>query len=339
MPRATKDELRKRLQTLVPKTQEEEEIEQQVEALETPMYSQTEKDVSGILGTALGSIGAAGFRGLGDEARARSFQQEAQQAGGLFAKKEAEREDLRERLQSRIGKIRKDRLSEGLKLTEESRKEAKEARAEAAEGRAKAEEGRKDIRLGLDKDKFRLSQERQEMDRKRIEFEGKRLKLAEEQARRDQQKAERRAQEIRENRYPIAKELVSSINNKLKNLGPEYSKIDVSGMSNQDLKAFVDSLPPAKKEKAEGLINTAMNTAAEKLRKEYNSLDTIKDYGKLSGSLSRLEASQDTAAGDIALIFNYMKMLTQDQLFVKGSLLPHRTQRVYQRLFETNSTS
>lgn len=315
----TQDEIRKHLETLrVPKSQEEIEMEEQVESLETPMYSQTEKDVSGILGTALGSIGAAGFRGLGDEARARSFQQEAQQAGGLFAQKEAERQGLRDKLQARIGKKRKDRLSEGLKLTEEGRKEAKEARAMAAEGRAKAEEGRKDIRLGLDQDKFKLSQARQEMDKDRIAMERERLDLSKVQSQRDQQKLDMKMQEFRENRSPIAKELVSSINNKLKNLGPEYSKIDVSGMSNQDLKAFVDSLPPAKKEKAEGSINTAMNTAAEKLRKEYNALDTVKDYGKLRGSLARLDASQDTPAGDIALIFNYMKMLDPGSVVREG---------------------
>lgn len=43
------------------------------------------------------------------------------------------------------------------------------------------------------------------------------------------------------------------------------------------------------------------------LRKEY--IDGTKDYREVKASYARLIASQETAAGDLALIFNYMRML------------------------------
>ncbi len=43
------------------------------------------------------------------------------------------------------------------------------------------------------------------------------------------------------------------------------------------------------------------------LRKEYN--DLSKDFKKVKSAFSRIKAASDSAAGDIALIFNYMKML------------------------------
>lgn len=45
----------------------------------------------------------------------------------------------------------------------------------------------------------------------------------------------------------------------------------------------------------------------QKTRKEY--VDRTKDYATVSAAYDRVNASQDTGAGDIALIFNYMKML------------------------------
>lgn len=45
----------------------------------------------------------------------------------------------------------------------------------------------------------------------------------------------------------------------------------------------------------------------QKLRKEYS--DQTKDYQDVKAAYGRVQASQNTAAGDIALIFNYMKML------------------------------
>lgn len=124
MPRLTRDEILKRIRGEKP--QEEIELEKQVMSLETPNFSQQEQAVAGVLGTALGSIGAAGFRGLGDESRAKGFQQEAQKAGGLFAEKEAQREAIREKLQEKIGKKRKERLKEGLIASKERRSESEE---------------------------------------------------------------------------------------------------------------------------------------------------------------------------------------------------------------------
>lgn len=141
MPRMSRDEILRRLRGEKP--QEEVELEEQVTALETPQFSQQEQDVAGILGTALGSIGAAGFRGLGDEARAKSFQQEAQKAGGLFAEREAKRQALREKLQEKVGAKRKQRLEEGMAAAKEDRAGRAEERADIKLGMAEKAEGRK----------------------------------------------------------------------------------------------------------------------------------------------------------------------------------------------------
>lgn len=47
------------------------------------------------------------------------------------------------------------------------------------------------------------------------------------------------------------------------------------------------------------------------LRKEYNGLKTVKDFNDQKSSYARIAASanQESAAGDLALIFNYMKLL------------------------------
>lgn len=45
----------------------------------------------------------------------------------------------------------------------------------------------------------------------------------------------------------------------------------------------------------------------QKIRKEY--VDRTKDFATVSQAFNRINASQDTGPGDIALIFNYMKML------------------------------
>ena len=57
-----------------------------------------------------------------------------------------------------------------------------------------------------------------------------------------------------------------------------------------------------------GIIPFKNRPEAEgKLRKEYS--DQTKGYQDVKSAFSRITASQDNAAGDLALIFNYMKML------------------------------
>ena len=57
-----------------------------------------------------------------------------------------------------------------------------------------------------------------------------------------------------------------------------------------------------------GIIPSDKRPEAEgRLRKEYS--DQTKGYQDVKSAFSRITASQDNAAGDLALIFNYMKML------------------------------
>jgi hypothetical protein len=57
-----------------------------------------------------------------------------------------------------------------------------------------------------------------------------------------------------------------------------------------------------------GIIPSEKRPEAEgKLRKEYS--DQTKSYQDVKSAFSRITASQDNAAGDLSLIFNYMKML------------------------------
>ena len=227
MPRLTRDEILTRLRG--DKPQEEIDLEQQAEALETPQFSQQEQDVAGLLGTALGSIGAATFRGLGDESRAKSFQQEAQKAGGLFAEKEAQRQALREKLQGQVAAKRKQRLEEGLTATKEDR--------------AGREEGRKDKRLGMEQDRLGLAKKKDDRAQKGFEME---------------------QTEFAEQRSPISGELASSLNLKLKGLGPEYAKINVSKMSRNQFADFLKTLPADKRQEMTSSLNTpATNTLLE----------------------------------------------------------------------------
>ena len=60
--------------------------------------------------------------------------------------------------------------------------------------------------------------------------------------------------------------------------------------------------------KKTGGVDPAKNLESEdKLRKEYNSL--TKEYRDVQSAYQRIQLAENTAAGDIALIFNYMKML------------------------------
>ena len=47
----------------------------------------------------------------------------------------------------------------------------------------------------------------------------------------------------------------------------------------------------------------------QNLRKEYNGLEEVKEFKKLNSSLSRVLASKSDAAGDLSMLFAYMKIL------------------------------
>jgi hypothetical protein len=90
--------------------------------------------------------------------------------------------------------------------------------------------------------------------------------------------------------------------------------------------------------KKTGGIDPAKNLESEdKLRKEYNAL--TKEYRDVQSAYQRIQLSEDTAAGDIALIFNYMKMLDPGSVVREGEFataqnaagIPDRIRNAYNR--------
>ncbi len=78
----------------------------------------------------------------------------------------------------------------------------------------------------------------------------------------------------------------------------------------------------------------------QKLRKEYSGLDLTKDFNKVEAAYGRISATEPTAAGDLALIFNFMKMLDPGSVVREGEFanaqntagVPDRVRNVYNRL-------
>lgn len=88
-----------------------------------------------------------------------------------------------------------------------------------------------------------------------------------------------------------------------------------------------------------GIIPAEKRPEAEgKFRKEYS--DQTKGYQEVKSAYSRVLASQETAAGDLALIFNYMKMLDPGSVVREGEFataqnatgVPERIQNLYNNL-------
>jgi hypothetical protein len=75
------------------------------------------------------------------------------------------------------------------------------------------------------------------------------------------------------------------------------------GADSQEYKLFLDSLTKSKT----GLRGKDAFESETALRKEYTA--NTKDFKKVQESYRRIKAVEPTAAGDLALIFNYMKML------------------------------
>lgn len=70
-------------------------------------------------------------------------------------------------------------------------------------------------------------------------------------------------------------------------------------------------------QEATGIIPIEKRPEVEyKLRKEYS--DQTKGFQEVNAAFARIKASEDTAAGDIALIFNYMKMLDPGSVVREG---------------------
>lgn len=82
--------------------------------------------------------------------------------------------------------------------------------------------------------------------------------------------------------------------------------------------ARADALATAGVKMVEGGIPDPKDRAelTQKLRKEYTDLSS--DYVTVRDAHSRIGATSDTAAGDIALIFNYMKMLDPNSTVREG---------------------
>lgn len=88
-----------------------------------------------------------------------------------------------------------------------------------------------------------------------------------------------------------------------------------------------------------GLLPPDKRMAEEaKLRKEY--IDNTKTFAEVRSSYDRLVASQDTAVGDLSLIFAYMKMLDPGSVVREGEFataqnaagVPERLRNIYNRV-------
>ena len=87
------------------------------------------------------------------------------------------------------------------------------------------------------------------------------------------------------------------------------------------------AVPPEKRPEAEA-----------KLRKEYN--DNTKGFTEVRSAYDRIQASQDTAVGDLSLIFGYMKMLDPGSVVREGEFataqnaagVPDRVLNIYNRV-------
>lgn len=118
-------------------------------------------------------------------------------------------------------------------------------------------------------------------------------------------------------------------------LGLLLSSIDPDRWSKMAKESREQGLAPAEQriKNAEAIIQEAKATAAGeektgiipvekrpeieyKLRKEYS--DQTKGFQDVSAAFARIKSSEDSAAGDMALIFNYMKMLDPGSVVREG---------------------
>lgn len=92
---------------------------------------------------------------------------------------------------------------------------------------------------------------------------------------------------------------------------------------------------------AAGIIPADKRPEAEgKFRKEYS--DQTKGYQEVKSAFGRIKASEESAAGDLALIFNYMKMLDPGSVVREGEFataqnaagVPERVVNIYNNLMK-----
>jgi len=101
--------------------------------------------------------------------------------------------------------------------------------------------------------------------------------------------------------------------------------------------AQIDMEMAAKKNQAGRIKPEDKFEAETKTRKEY--FTNNKEYIDVLNAYRRVEASEDTAAGDIALIFNYMKMLDPGSVVREGEFataqnatgIPNRIKNIYNK--------
>jgi hypothetical protein len=103
--------------------------------------------------------------------------------------------------------------------------------------------------------------------------------------------------------------------------------------------AQIEQAQAAQQHNVAGTVPPEKRVEAEnKMRKEY--VDNTKSFQEVSAAYSRIQAAEPTAAGDIALIFNYMKMLDPGSVVREGEFataqnaagIPDRIQNIYNKL-------
>jgi hypothetical protein len=102
----------------------------------------------------------------------------------------------------------------------------------------------------------------------------------------------------------------------------------------------------AKEIESQGKKVEGMSKAAMELRKERSSLQTTKDTQAVSAAYNKVQsaAAKPTAAGDLSMIFNYMKMLDPGSVVREGEFataqnatgVPGRVTNLYNQILQGN---
>jgi hypothetical protein len=130
----------------------------------------------------------------------------------------------------------------------------------------------------------------------------------------------------------------AEIGAKLKQMYPQYAGIDDAILGQKYLLKYGD-----KGLQSLGLSTTDVNKDATALRKEYDGLVETKSYKELKKQYDNMQSSGETGAGDIGIMYSYIKMLDPTTAVREGELalgdaaagLPDRVVKAYNRAVKT----
>ena len=109
-------------------------------------------------------------------------------------------------------------------------------------------------------------------------------------------------------KWGAAKQGVSGLKFDKTDFNAQLARLDKKrGEARSDIKGELASKLSGRA--AELAAQKAIPKGEQELRKEYNGLEEVKEFKKLNSALGRVLASKDDAAGDLSMLFSYMKIL------------------------------